>query len=115
MLEVFEEQWKALISSGVFSEEASLRLADGKAVTLRGIYYSGTYGEDASAPYAPRRGIRQHWFQVSEKSTAEAGISEWKSLINASVSLSGRPPYRVTEVKGPGSGMLTMRLKESEE
>lgn len=111
MLSVFEDQWREIMEDGQMSESARIRLASGSAVSVSGIFFSGTYSIEKAVPYSPKNGVDQQFFQVSELSLDKAGIEDPDDLKMAGLQIDGRGSFRVTIVKGKGSGMITLQLQ----
>ena len=94
----FDEQWNLIMNSSVFAEDASLSV-DGVDIPLRGVFISGTFEEDSSAPYAPKMYVDREFFK--------------KVLVGASLRLIERGRlFRVFSVIGKDNGDLEVELQE---
>lgn len=110
MLSVFEDQWKMIMENGQMSETARITTADGRNLSISGIFFSGTYDIDKSTPYAAKTGVNQQFFQLSELSLADRSAAAG-DLKLSTVQISRRGTFRTAIVKGEGSGMLTLYLQ----
>lgn len=111
MLSIFEEQWKKIMETGQMSESARIKTSSGKTMTISGIFFSGTYSIDKSVPYSSKTNIDQQFFQLSEMSLADQEQYDSDELKMADVYIEGRGAFRVSIVKGKGSGMITLQLQ----
>lgn len=112
---ILNEQWKEIIENDPFSENAEILLTTGESFAVSGIYYSGSYQENRKTPYAPTKWERQDWFQISLYSLpSEICGDPSKFLRNAQIEVENRGIFKIHEVKGANSGMLTIFIQPKE-
>ena len=100
----YEKQWKKVLEGGQFTEEAILKLSSGTTLTVKGIFYSGTYAKDVSSVnYQASKNERGDYFQMFSV------LSE-KDYKNAILTVRGAS-FKVLEVNGALSETATLVLK----
>ena len=109
----FDEQWNLIMKSSVFAEDASLSV-DGVDIPLRGVFISGTFEEDSSAPYAPKMYVDREFFRFSMLQLKGKLDEPFKKvLVGASLRLIERGRlFRVFSVIGKDNGDLEVELQE---
>lgn len=113
-LDAIESQWQNLLESGSWSEPMKVALPDSLLIpifTVNGIFYSGTYSEQSPAPYAPRRATKGEFFQLSLKSLPSGVTDPIAKLKGSYIKSQRRGTYKILDVRGEKSGMLTLVLQ----
>lgn len=113
-LDAIESQWQNLLESGSWSETMEVVLTDNPLIVsfpVNGIFYSGTYSEQSPAPYAPKRATKGEFFQLSLKSLPYGVTDPMVNLKGAYIKSQRRGTYKILDVKGEKSGMLTLVLQ----
>lgn len=105
MLE-FDMQWTEIMEDGPFSEMVEITTSKSEVFSVKGVFYEGNYTEDAATSYAPKKSVHKVYFQLSERTLTVTD----KELQNAKL-VRNNKEYRVIEVKGFGSGMMTLNLQ----
>jgi len=113
-MNLMDEQWKDILEDNAFTESAVVTTVFGNTFTVKGMYYSGSYDISSSASYGAKSWARGDFFQLSPLSLPSEMIEPTKALRNAEVSIEGRGLFRVHEVKGANSGMLTLDIQPKE-
>lgn len=103
--------WKVIMEDNLFTEVAEISSPD-FSFSVHGIFYSGTYGEESPAPYAPKRFESKESFQIALNSLPDTIEKPEQSLKGAILVLPTRGKYRVSDISGKQSGMLTLELQQ---
>lgn len=101
------------MEDGQFSEEAVLTDMDSFNITVSGIFAFGSEEEATQVPYGVAKPVNKGKFIVSRKSLPSEVEKPWKTLEGITVIRVGTgSSYRVYDVLGYESGVLTFRLLE---
>ena len=108
----FDEQWNLIMNSSVFAEGPPDWPM--MAAPLRGVFISGTFEEDSSAPYAPKMYVDREFFRFSMLQLKGKLDEPFKKvLVGASLRLIERGRlFRVFSVIGKDNGDLEVELQE---
>ena len=114
----YDDVFQGVFEGTPFSETFTLTLDASWGVAdfdLTGFFYSGTSGDDTPAQaYAPRKARRSESFEFARKSLPDAVTDPKRMLQGAVISSDDRGAYRVIEVRGERSGVLTLVLNPYE-
>lgn len=106
----YDDAFQAITESSAFSECATLTV-DTEEYTLKGLFYSGNYGEKKlDKGYTTAKAVRRQAFQIS-KATLPSMLSA-SDLARRYLTVRG-VAYVIREVTGNDSGMLVMELVPS--
>jgi len=113
-MNLMNEQWKEIMENNAFSEEAVVTTYRGDTFEITGLYISGSYEMSSPASYGAKSWERGDFFQFSSLSLPSEVTNPTKDLRNAQLSIEGRGIFRVHEVKGANSDMLTLVIQPKE-
>ena len=105
----YDDVFDKILSDGVFSDDALLECKNNVTHKIRGIYYSGTYGEASETKYARAKAMVKDTFQVSERSLP-AGVTK-QTMMRQHLILKGKR-FIIVTIAGADSGVLNLELKE---
>ena len=105
----YDAVFDKIMKDGIFSESATLVLKDGTEYEIKGIYYSGTYGEASETKYARAKAMVKDTFQLSELSLP-AGVTKQTMMRQHLLFKDKR--FIIITIAGADSGILNLELKE---
>lgn len=115
-LREYEAQWQSILSDNMFAEDAVITDGEAFRLDVRGVFFSGSYEEDAASAYAAKRLIAKEYLQVSSRSIPADIEDPWHALEGLTLILPERDlSFRIYEVAGKRGGTLTLSLQETKE
>lgn len=112
----YEAQWQSIMADNMFTEKALITDNESIAFEANGVFFSGSYDEESSAAYAPKRYVQKEYFKMSDMEIP-AGIPEpWKTLNGLDLILIERGiEFRIRDVAGKRGGEFTLSLQEKKD
>lgn len=109
----YEAQWQSIMANNMFAEEALITDGESISLSVRGVFFSGSYEEEQAAAYAPKRLVNKEFFQVSSNAIPAEMPDPWRTLEGLNLILEERGVvFRIYEVAGKRGGTLTLSLQE---
>lgn len=94
----FQKQWQGILANGAFSQKAHIVTAIGKEFDIKGVFFSGTYGEADEARYVRKKALKAQFFEISALSLDELGVDK-DELLRATVTVGRYGDYDASDAE----------------
>ena len=113
----YDDAFKTILETSPFSQTVKVNVSVNGVIseyTLSGFFYSGTYSEESPArAYSPKKGVRGDTFEISLLSVPSDITDPIRDFRGATLT-GDMGIYKVYEVRGERSGVLTFKLNPME-